>query len=43
MAAYNDFDKLSWILGHTSSEMSLQYTQGIPQADGLAYFEIRPP
>jgi integrase len=42
IAAFEDYDKTSLILGHTSHEMSAQYMQGIPKASALAYFQIFP-
>jgi hypothetical protein len=41
-STYNDERALRDILGHTTSEMSFQYVEGIRQASALAFFEIRP-
>ena len=42
IAAYDDYDLTSRILGHTSHAMSHQYMEGIPKKSALDYFEIRP-
>ena len=42
IAAFDDYDLTSRILGHTSHAMSHQYMEGIPKASALAYFEIFP-
>lgn len=42
IAAFEDYQGLSMILGHTTNAMSFQYVQGIPNASALAFFEIRP-
>ena len=42
VALHEDYDRLSLQLGHTSSQMSLQYLGGVTKQQAAEFFSIRP-
>lgn len=42
LALHEDYDRLSRQLGHTSSQMSLQYAGGVTREQAVDFFSIRP-